>query len=195
MKRAIIFGGAFNPPSRGHVWILGECARIARRTGAEVWVLPSGERRDKHIGISEELRIALCQAMVDDADMGEVRIRVITDELERDKPVETIDTVKKFARDYPNYRFTWVFGADSYVGMPAWRGGTWLIDTLDMIVVTRAGYTIIPRRNVTIIEGIHDDISSTQIRQIQLRGESVEALVTPHVNALLTSGKVRYTET
>ena len=194
MKSVIIFGGAFNPPSRGHVWILSECSRIAREIDAEVWVLPSGERYDKQIGVSNVLRLELCRAMVRDADTAEgVVVKMVHSELERAMMVETIDTVKELEKRYSDRHFIWVFGADSYASMDRWRGGQWLVSHLDMIIVTRAGFIIEPRDNVRVIAGVHDDISSTQIRDAHGRHRDIGALVTPKVAELLGSGKIRYT--
>lgn len=193
MKQAIIFGGAFNPPSRGHVWILSECARIARELGAEIWILPSGERRDKKIGIPRELRLALCAAMVQDAKTSGVEVRILTDELDRTRAVETIDTVTEFAQRYLEYELIWVFGADSYATMQEWRAGNWLLAHLNMIVVTRAGFPVLARPNIRVIKGIHDDLSSTQIREAHIHEKAVSNFVSPRVGALLASGKIRYT--
>lgn len=193
MKQAIIFGGAFNPPSRGHVWIVSHCAQIAREIGAEVWVLPSGERRDKHIGVSEKLRIELCHAMIHDADTRGVDVHIVTSELERESMVETIDTVQEFAKKYPEYHLHWVFGADAYDTMQTWRGGEWMLDHLDMLIVTRIGYPLMTRPNVRIVEGLSDDVSSTLIRRAHASRQSVDNLVTPGVGQLLAEGNIRYT--
>jgi len=193
MKRAIIFGGAFNPPSRGHVWIVGECAKIARQTGAEIWILPSGERHDKRIGISKDMRIKLSQAMIDDADTRGVTVRIVTTELDRDVLVETIDTVRQFEQQYADYQLSWVFGADAYLSMSTWRGGAWLLDHLDLLVVTRNDYRVQPRLRLRVIEGMHRDVSSTQIRQAHKEHRRLTSMVTPQVGRLLEMSNIRYT--
>lgn len=193
MKQAIIFGGAFNPPSRGHVWIVSRCAQIAREIGAEIWILPSGERRDKQIGVSENLRIELCRAMIRDADTRGVDVRIVTSELERETMVETIDTIHEFAHDYPDYQLHWVFGADAYDTMQTWRGGEWMLNHLDMLIVTRIGYPLRARPNVRVIEGLSDDVSSTLIRRAHASRRPVDDLVTSRVAQLLASGNIRYT--
>lgn len=193
MKQAIIFGGAFNPPSRGHVWIVSRCAQIAREIGAEIWILPSGERRDKQIGVSENLRIELCRAMIRDADTRGVDVRIVTSELERETMVETIDTIHEFAHDYPDYQLHWVFGADAYDTMQTWRGGEWMLNHLDMLIVTRIGYPLRARPNVRVIEGLSDDVSSTLIRRAHASRRPVDDLVTSRVAQLLAGGDIRYT--
>lgn len=194
MKQVIIFGGAFNPPSRGHVWILGRCAQIARASGAEIWIIPSGERRDKYIGVSRQTRVELCEAMQADAQIEPGLARIITTELDRAKLVETIDTVRELTRQYPDYHFRWVFGADSYATMRQWRGGDWLAEHLDMLIVTRNGLPIETRQNVEILHGINDDISSTQIRTVYAKGDDAGSMVTPRVKDLLMAREIRYTE-
>ena len=192
-KQAIIFGGAFNPPSRGHVWIVGQCAQIAREIGAEVWILPSGERRDKQIGMPHKLRVEMCRAMVRDADTRGVTVRIMTTELTREAAVETIDTVGQFARTYEDYRLHWVFGADAYETMPQWQGGMWMYEHLDMLVVTRPGYPVVPNAHVRVVSGLSDDVSSTLIRRTHAARMPVDELVTPHVARLLATRHIRYT--
>jgi len=193
MKQAIIFGGAFNPPSRGHVWIVSRCAQIAREIGAEIWILPSGERRDKQIGVSDKLRIKLCRAMICDADTQGVKVRIVTTELAREVMVETIDTIHELAHDYPDYQLHWVFGADAYDTMSRWRGGEWMLGHLDMLIVTRIGYPLLERQNVRVIQGLNDDVSSTLIRRAHASRQSVDDLVTSRVAQLLANGNIRYT--
>lgn len=194
MKQAIIFGGAFNPPSRGHVWIVSQCARIARETGAELWILPSGERRDKQIGVSNSLRVKLCCAMIHDADTRGVKTRIVTTELEREYLVETIDTVTEFANSHSDYHLRWVFGADAFMTMLTWRGGAWMRENLDMIIVTRVGYVLRQHHRVQIIEGLSSDVSSTIIRRAIGSRQPVDDLVTPRVHRLLMLGNMQYTE-
>ena len=74
MKQAIIYGGAFNPPTLAHQEIMQQCVSIAKKMTAEVWVLPSGDRADKKIegSIGNRLQLveALCRSVNFQGDVG-----------------------------------------------------------------------------------------------------------------------------
>ena len=87
-KETIIYGGAFNPPTRAHQTILQVCADRAGQSGADVWLLPSGERRDKCIDANRERRLQLCAALcLDIVTTGETLLRVEEQELDRIKHI------------------------------------------------------------------------------------------------------------
>ena len=179
----VIYGGAFNPPTLAHVAILKACFAYARRKGAEVWVMPSGNRHDKTIAASRSRRLAYVEAMIRDAG-GDARVELL--ELDRRIPVETIDTVRELKARYPERIFRFVFGADSTETMGEWRGGRELLDTLPMLVVEREGSAINPQaRNVESLAVQTPSVSSTQVRQCLAAGASYAHLVSPRVAQLL----------
>lgn len=185
-KKAIIFGGAFNPPTRAHAQILQEVATFAEATNQEVWLLPSGNRSDKTINTPSELRLKYLECLALDIETT-TPITIETMELYRQIPVETYDTVKELSETYPDYDLTWVFGADSTETMHTWQQGTWLLQNLNMLLIDRAGSTINTNVRHYHILNIHTpDISSTLLRECLESRRNYEDLVTPHVYQALT---------
>ena len=185
-KKTIVFGGAFNPPTLAHEAILKACVETSDKIDADIWVVPSGDRHDKQILAERECRISYIKAMIADVALDNVRINIIVDELDRAQVVETIDTVNDFNNAYPDREFNWVFGADSISTMADWRGGDWMLENLDMFVVSRRGCKVnkLAKHAVNLEVSAHD-VSSTDVRLRLERGESVHGLVGPAVENLI----------
>jgi nicotinate-nucleotide adenylyltransferase len=186
----IIYGGAFNPPTLAHVAILNACAGYARTSDAEsqkeIWVMPSGDRSDKTIGVETDRRLRYVEAMIADADAGDIRILPVTTELERTCAIETYDTVMELEQSHPDRSFTWVFGADSTETMAEWKQGDWLLENLRMLAVERVGSSVNPLAKRALALTVPSlAVSSTMVRQRMTNGDSLDDLVSPHVLALL----------
>ncbi len=185
-KETIIYGGAFNPPTRAHQKIVQGCIDYAEPRGAEVWLLPSASRRDKTIVASYERRLQLLEALLSDVMHRTVRVEISTMELDRAKATETYETVQALAAAYPDRTFRWVFGSDSVATMPLWRGGEWLLRNLPMLIAERSGFPCdLPSENAQYLGVKTDEISSTEVRKRLASGEAYDDLVSPHVGALL----------
>lgn len=183
----IIYGGAFNPPTLAHVAILRACFEYAEPHHADVWVMPSGNRLDKTIGIEREQRLAYVDALIGDAARGvNDQAAVETMELDRTVAVETIDTVNELKQTYPDRSFTFVFGADSTETMAEWKGGDELLETLPMLVIEREGSRINPlARHAVRLSVTTPAVSSTQVRYCIENHLPVSALVSPRVAELI----------
>ena len=184
----VIYGGAFNPPTVAHQVILQKCVDYAQENGADVWLLPSGDRTDKKITVSRETRLAYLDAMIADLHNAGVKVEVLTTELDRAISVETYDTALELAEAYPERSFTWVFGADSTETMLEWKEGQWLLDNVDMLLIERPGSKVNPAvKNWSPLYVPSMDVSSTELRRRVAAGEAFEDMVSPSVYRLLTS--------
>lgn len=182
----IVYGGAFNPPTRAHQAILQACVDYAEPRRAEVWLLPSASRKDKAIDESYERRLELCGALTQDIMRRTVTIDINTMELDRQHPTETYDTVCELTDTFTDREFTWVFGEDSVVTMSDWNHGDWLLEHLDMLVIGRSGYSageLGPRAVRLAVQT--DGMSSTELRRRLAEGDEYRHLVSPSVGALL----------
>ena len=185
-QETIIYGGAFNPPHVGHKAIMIACAEYAQTRQADLWVMPSGDRTDKTIQTSRDLRLAYVHAMIESVDTTGVVPQVVTTELDRAVMVETYDTVKELEGQYPDRTFTFVFGADSTETMASWQGGAELLENLSMLVVEREGSTVNPMaRHAVRLQVQAPNVSSTLIRERIAAGMSVDDLVDRPVALLL----------
>lgn len=187
-KNTIIFGGAFNPPTVAHETILEACIDSAKKLDADIWIIPSGNRYDKQIQIDRQIRIEYIIAMI--KDVKAQNINILTIELDRREIVETIDTAKELIKLYPERSFIWVFGSDSVKTMNRWRGGDWLLENLQMLIVERENFkinTLYENQSILDVEMIN--ISSTEIRRRLAVGEQYDGLVGRSVKKLLNIQK------
>lgn len=185
-QETIIYGGAFNPPTRAHQAIVQACVDYAEPRQADVWLLPSASRADKQIEVGRERRIALCQALLSDVMKRTVDVHVELMELDRGIQTETYDTVRELEDKYPSRHFTWVFGADSVATMSTWDHGEWLRENLSMLVIHRPG--VAPLRlgaRATHLAVDAGDFSSTALRTRISSGDPFDDLVGQHVRELL----------
>ena len=185
-RQTILYGGAFNPPTVAHAAIVKELAAIARMEDADLWLMPSGERRDKTILAERAIRTAYVQALLDSGETDGVGTRIETYELERTLATETFMTNRYLEERHPDRRFTWVFGSDSVNTMRQWRRGAWLLDHMDMIVVERPGYilTETPARHRVLQLG-EMAVSSSEVRRLIDEGGEIDSLVPEAVIGVL----------
>lgn len=183
----VVYGGAFNPPTIAHQAILQECVKYAEAHETEVWLLPSGERRDKHINATRETRLQYIDAMIADVDNpNSVPMKILTSELDRPVNVETYDTLTELNSLYPEYEFVWVFGADSTQTMLDWKEGQWLMDNVSMLLIERPGSVVNPAvKNWEPLKVPSLDVSSTQLRSLLAEGKDFRHMVTTSVHQLL----------
>lgn len=181
-KNTIIYGGAFNPPTRAHQAILQACVERAEILDADIWLLPSGNRTDKKIDTSRERRIQMVQALASDVLRRGVEIVIQETELDRTVQTETYDTVQAFNDAFPDRCFTWVFGSDSVATMPKWHGGEWMMSHLAMLVVNRPGSPINTLGQFATILPVETiNTSSTEVRKRIADHLPIENLVSPSV--------------
>ena len=185
MEQVVIYGGAFNPPTKAHQAIVQAGAEYASEMNGSFWLLFSGVRRDKGIGVDRDTRISYGEALLASVD-AECELLVQTHELDRGFS-QTIDTVRQLEEAYPDTQFTWIFGSDSIQTMPKWHGGNWLLRNLQMLVVQRAGYELELQDNMTALEADAITCSSTGVRERLAEGQRIDDLVPKQVLQLFES--------
>lgn len=185
MKKILLYGGAFNPPTRAHTAIFSACLRYAQQNSMEFWLLPSGPRPDKSIVLDPELRLQLIRAAL--TDLGIVdSVKVLELELRQLGLTESYLTIEKLRSQYPDKKFIWVFGSDSIETMKEWGGGERIFLNQQMLIIQRRGHVIteVPP-NAVLVDVETPDISSTSVRQLARLGRSFDQWVTPSVAKLI----------
>lgn len=186
MQQAIIYGGAFNPPTNAHRAILEACILHGVENNAEVWVMPSGNRSDKTIPTATKQRLKLVDAFIDSTGMGRDVVRVENYELLSSGQTQTFQTYTALQQMYPDVRQVWVFGSDSILTMKQWEGGETLFNELDMLIIERAGSEItdVPPK-AQYLEVCTQEVSSTLVREHIASQLDFSHLVPPEVHKLL----------
>jgi nicotinate-nucleotide adenylyltransferase len=117
----------------------------------------------------------------------------------------SIDTVRRFRREFPHDHLYFILGADSFLEIPTWRNYEALLEACDFIIASRPGFRldalrlVIPpellgraptrdghaialrKTSVYMLPTVSSHISSTEIRQRRKRAQSIHGLVPPRV--------------
>jgi len=189
-----ILGGTFDPVHYGHL-----DAAAAAQAGLEldeIVFLPSHvpPHRQVHPRASGYHRFALIALAI----QNHRRFRVSEDELTRNGPSFTIDTLRRLhERDYRPSQLFFILGADAFADIATWREFPAVLDAAHFAVVTRPGADLDAAlaRNPALISRVRPDarddsgtgiffvkahtrdVSSTAIRAQLSSGNSIEDLV------------------
>jgi nicotinate-nucleotide adenylyltransferase len=181
-----LYGGAFDPPHRGHV----ELARAAKRVlGLDrLLVLVADHPGHKHVETLGAVRFALARAAFPD------------DEVLLDEHPRTIDLL----RDHPEWDdATLVVGADQFADFLRWKEPDEVLRHVRLAVATRPGYpqaqlqAVLDRLaqpdRVEFFELEAIPLASSELRDRLARGEDVRGDVPPGAAELIRRDAL-YTE-
>jgi nicotinate-nucleotide adenylyltransferase len=132
-----LFGGSFDPIHRGHIAPVQE-AREA--LGLErVLYLPTALPPHKP---KAALAPPLARyAMVELALLEEPGLFVSPHELTLGQPAYTVETIRAFQSAHPDIRWYLLLGGDSFVELVHWRSWRDILDTADIVVLARPGWS------------------------------------------------------
>lgn len=173
-----VYGGSFNPPTRAHEAIVKMCLDLP--DVEEVWMMPSGDRMDKHFGLRDTDRLNMLSLMQEECFPDEARLRVSRFEMEYvTRPSQTYRTVSALGKRHPTHHFRYVFGLDAYLDMPRWQEGERLQQSLDVLVVPREGLTLNSSTNLTAVlpKPVCEPVSSTEVRRSVAAGVPIDRFV------------------
>jgi nicotinate-nucleotide adenylyltransferase len=174
-----LYGGAFDPPHRGHV----ELAHAAKRELAldRLLVLVSTAPGHKHVVTSAAARLELARA----AFPGD---EVILDEQPR-----TVDTL----RAHPDWHDAiFLIGADEFCEFPGWKEPDEVLERVRIAVATRPGFP--EERLRAVLERLERPdrvcffaiepipVASSELRERLARGEDVGADLPSAVADIIT---------
>jgi nicotinate-nucleotide adenylyltransferase len=188
MKEIALFGGTFDPPTKAHEAIVASC--LNQPGIDEVWWMPSGHRSDKPNMLDNTTRLNMLNLI--NAAVFENNPRLVVTDFEQNlpQPTQTYETAKALSKEYPDNKFWFVFGADAYNDMRNWEHGQELRRHLGMLVVPRMHITL-PEQNEHLhyLDTKESDvvISSTDVRQNLILGQSVNGLLDANVADYITS--------
>lgn len=176
MRKVGIFGGAFNPPTIGHMETVGVVFDHAPDID-EIWVMPCFDHSyGKKMSPAQD-RLAMCQlAFQDDS-----RVKVWDYEIQNECDGAAYKTLNKIFEDgalVSKYSFAWIIGSDNAQGFGNWYRYEDLRDMIEFLVVPRPGSPIVQvpgsmesKHQQHRVVGHHNHfISSTNIRHWIAKG-------------------------
>ena len=180
-RQILIFGGAFNPPTLAHEAAIAACLDLPQFD--EVWIMPSGDRDDKHIGTADSHRLAMLALIVAERFNNNPRLQLTDFELRLARPNATYRTLNALRQTHPGTTFWFAFGTDSYRTMPTWPNGTQLQKDLQHIVLfAREGQVANVTHALTCtIAPQLSGLSSTAARKMHASGKPLNGVVSPAI--------------
>jgi len=163
----VVYGGSFNPPHVGHQMTL--MYLVHALDAASVLVVPSASHPfGKDLAPFDE-RMALCELMAE--PFGE-RVQVSRAEAELGGMGRTFDLLQHLRAQLPHEKLVLSVGADILLETYKWHRWNDIVAMVPVVVLGRRGY---PPPDPPTIE--LPEVSSTQIRAMCKRGESIRGFV------------------
>ncbi|WP_400164131.1 nicotinate-nucleotide adenylyltransferase [Brevibacillus sp. TJ4] len=173
-KHVGIMGGTFDPIHCGHL-LAAEQAREQAKLD-EVWFLPTHipPHKSRHGLTPAHHRLRMVELAVADHPA----FHVCDEELRREGPSYTYDTMRLLTQKFPTHHFSFIIGGDMVNTLPEWNHYEELVRMIRFIGLARPGSRM-KRENesVTYVEMPVWDISSTLIRNRVGAGKSIRYLV------------------
>ena len=180
-RRIGIFGGAFDPPHRGHVALA--TAAVQQLALDELRVFPTGQAWHKARELSPAAdRLAMAELAFADVPHTCVDGR----ELERAGPTYTVDTLRELRLEFPDAEFLLVIGADQAESLHSWRDSAEIARLATISIAARArpvspstpfDASKLPPGRREPVELPPMPVSSTEIRRRAAAGEPISQLV------------------
>ncbi len=163
-KRIGIFGGAFDPPHKGHIEI---CRYLLKNNDVdEIWIVPCFKHPyNKEMSPFED-RVTMCKFA-----FGEFGHKVVVSKLEKQlgEVSYTIRTIEHLTVSHPDHKFYLIAGSDTAKDSVQWKDSGKIRSMIQFITISRGPTSQVP------------DISSTDVRDCIKKGKSFKELVTREI--------------
>ena len=179
-----ILGGTFDPPHKGH--LAAAYAALASKDCAEIMFLPTAAPPHKTVRphATPEQRLHMVELAISD----EPRFRVNDLEIQLGGISFSVETARRLTSLHPDCRFSWVIVADMVQILPKWVEIEELCRMVSFIGLARPGYTpdfdelpAFLQGNIQMVPIVPVDISSSLVRDLLRRRESVREWLLPSV--------------
>ena len=180
MRRIGLFGGSFDPVHLGHLLVAQ--AAMEELELDRLYFIPAAQSpfkpESRPSPAPERLRL-LRLALV-----GQTKYEVDEQEIERGGISYTIDTLRDYARRFPQAEFFYLVGADNVASLPGWREAEELARLAEFVAIPRPGESPVafpPPFRGRMLTGFPLGVSSSEIRARVKAGLPIDPLVPPAV--------------
>src|ERR1044071_4455766 len=175
MTRLGLFGGSFDPVHLGHL-LVAQAAREELEL-SRLFFIPAAQSpfkpENRAAPAAERVRVLRL------ALAGETTSEIDEQEIRRGGVSYSVETVRDYARRFPDAQFFYLIGADHVPTLPQWREATELARLVEFVVIPRPGQAGVvfpaPFRG-RALAGFPLGVSSSQIRARIKAGRSVDHL-------------------
>lgn len=181
-----LFGGSFNPPHIGHIWVAQQL--LESKIVDLVWLVPnfSSQSYSKKQLVDAKHRIEMCKLLIHDFDNFSNYGKICASETEiRNKFSYSYELIEHFTKRFPNAKFYFIVGSDWNINK--FKNYQKILKMCKVIVMHRGGY-----KNTTckIKQLIDFKISSTEIRRRILDGQTIKGLTSQSVEKYIYQNKL-----
>ncbi|MBQ2932886.1 MAG: nicotinate-nucleotide adenylyltransferase [Clostridia bacterium] len=189
MQRLGIFGGTFNPPHKGHIYIALEAIKGAALD--KMLFVPCGNPPHKSVegNVSPVQRFEMTRLAI--ADYPDFEITDL--EMKSKEPSYTLKTLEKLKILYPDAKLCFVVGGDSVRDMKDWYHSEEIFKLAEIVALRRGGiddsifessielYKETYDAEITVVDILPTDVSSSELRRKIAKGCDVADLIAPSV--------------
>jgi nicotinate-nucleotide adenylyltransferase len=194
-RRTGIFGGTFDPPHIGHLWLAALAAESVQLD--RVLFMPASQPPHKRLrgmtGAAD--RLLMTRLAIE----GDPTFELTAIEMEREGPSYTVDSIEELERLYgEGERLFLIMAADSLAEVETWREPHRLLERTEWVVGPRAGTALpdsaaLERRfgaaasRIHLLSGPSLDVSSSEIRRRVAARKTIRYLVPRRVEELIVA--------
>ncbi len=185
MKIAL-FGGAFDPPHRGHQRVARSL--VEQKIVDEVWFVPVKRHPfDKQLS-ADKHRVAMLKLIIEPIFQQKIE----TYELDHSQKSYSFLTLKHFQKTFPHHSFRWVIGADNVENFSKWFKYKELLEEFPVYIYPRdrVKLTQLSRGMVWLDQVVPITVASSDIREKVKRKESITELVDPEVERYIKENQL-----
>lgn len=187
-KQILVFGGCFNPPLNSH-FSLAEQLLNEYKQVEKIIFMPVNSKYQKADLIANEHRYQMLKLVCDNNNKFEVS----KIEIEEEKPLYTIETLRKIQEQYPEYEIAFIMGSDNLKQLEKWRKADELVKEFKIYLLERDKDDVekiiqaskFLKENKTAFmkakNNITSNLSSTFVREKLREGKSIRYLTPDEV--------------
>ncbi|BDQ28307.1 nicotinate (nicotinamide) nucleotide adenylyltransferase [Helicobacter ailurogastricus] len=179
-----LYGGSFDPPHIAHLEVIYQT--LACFELDLLFVLVAHQNPFKNPpAFTPKQRLLWMQELLRGVD----KVQVSDYEIQQERPVPSIQSVRHFHKTYAPQKLYFVMGTDNVASLKDWEGYDELIQLAHFILVQRQGYPIDTppsfAHSFLPLDKIKCPISSTQIKAVLEKHQ-----IPPHLPPLVQEGVV-----
>lgn len=189
MQRIGIYGGSFDPVHRGHLLVAQ--AAVEELGLARLFLIPAAQSPFKPD--NQPASAAVRAQMLRLAFAGQVNCEVDEQEIQRGGVSYSVDTLRDYARRFPQAELFYLIGADNVAKLTQWREAAALAQLAQFVVVPRPGDANVPFPppfRGKWLQGFPLAVSSSQIRARVGAGGAIDQLVPTAVAEVIRNNRL-----
>ena len=176
VQRLGLFGGSFDPVHLGHLLVAQ--AALEELGLDRLYFIPAAQSpfKPESQPASAEARLQLLRLAL----AGNAQCEIDDQEIRRGGTSYTVDTVRDYARRFPQAELFYLLGADNVAKLPLWRAADELAQLEEFVVIPRPGDVDQPFPapfRGRQLAGFPLGVSSSQIRARVKAGRPIDPLV------------------